>query len=280
MLAPTPFFFKKAAPPSVVLQRNISRAEVETPAVSIPADIVGLFELEGNNVNTDPNELGLYGDWSAASRTYQTHVGVLNDNGFSQYLSDSGLQINGWTSGTLDTYYNLGGITFSWIARTTAPVGGRLLQYWQADVEKIDIYFSSATEITISAMLGAGTEETDTIDTSALPITDGAFHHYAATFHPTDDRILRFYINGVLVGATSAVAGAVVFGDTAVNVRRGLSFGSTYTSPDTNVMGDIDHCTILRGYFEPVDPGGENLMTHQDDFLKYFNDQMLYNPPT
>ena len=280
MLAPTQFFFKKAAPPSVVLQRNISKAEVQTPAIAVPADIVALFELEGNNANTDPNELVLYGDWAAASRTYNTHVGILNDNGFSQYLSNSGIQINGWGSGTLDTYYNLGGMTFSWIARTTAPVGGRLLQYWQADVEKIDIYFSSATEITISVMLGAGTEQTETVDTSSLPITNGAFHHYAVAFHPTDDRILRLYINGNLMVATEAVAGAGVFGDTAADVRRGISFGSAYTSPDTNVMGDIDHCTILRGYFEPVDPGGENLMTHEGDFLRYFNDQMLYNPPT
>jgi hypothetical protein len=279
MLAPTPFFFKKPAPPEVALQRNISRAEVQTPAIATPADIVALFECEDNNVNTDPNAFGIYGNWAAAVRAYQTHVGVLNDNGFSRYLYQSGIQVNGWGAGDADTYYNLGGMTFSWIARITPVINARLLQYWQADVEKIDVYFSSLTEITTSVMLGAGTEQTAVADISATNIANGTFHHFAVSFHPGDDRICRLYMNGNLLAETLAVAGAVVFGDTVADIRRGIAFGCHYTSPDLNIAGDIDHCTILRGYFEPVDPGGENLMTHEGNFLKYFNDQMLYNPP-
>lgn len=278
MLWVAPFFFKKAAAPAVVLQRNISVAEVETPSIALPADIIALFQLENSNTNADPNGLGLYEEWSAANRDYQTHVGVLNANGFSQYLNHSGLQINGWGAGALDTYYNLGGMTFSWIARTAAPLHARLLQYWQADLENIDVYFSNADEITVSVMLGAGTQQTATVDTSSLPITDGAFHHYVVSFHPGGDRICRFYINGVLAASTPAVGGVGVFGDVVADVRRGIAFGSAYTSPDTNHLGDIDHCTILRGHFTPVDPVGDGLMLHEGDFMKYFNQQMLYNP--
>lgn len=277
MVRISPFWFKRQNPVLSTPQRNITKVQVQTPGESLTTDIIGLFEFNDNKANTDPNTLSLYGTWTGTPETYTSHIGILSDNGFSKYLEGVGLQKNGWGAGTLDTYYNAEGITFSWIQRIIPATGARLLQYWQADNEFIEVYFLDADTIRLSVSLGAATIQSDDVLLSAIDIDDGNFHHLLVEFHPTADRIARFHVNGVLAAETVAVTGTAVFGDEATNIRRGIGFGCSYTAPDADNSGDVDHCTILLGTFTPVSTGLDGRMTHHGIFMRYYGGQMYYN---
>lgn len=277
MLRVSPFWFKRQNPAAAIPQRNITRVQVQTPGDATTTDIVGLFELDDNKTNLDPNALGLYGSWTGTPEAYGSHLGVLSDNGFSKYLDGVGIQKNDWGVGTLDTYYNVNGITFSWIQRVEPATGARFLQYWQADNEYIDVYFLDADTIRITAILGSGTAQSDDALLADHDIDDGRFHHFLVSFNPGGDRIARLYINGVLAAETAAVTGVAVFGDEVVNIRRGIGFGCSYTATDADNSGDVDHCTILLGSFTPIATGLDGRMTHHGIFMRYYGGQMYYN---
>lgn len=278
MLRQTPFFFKRQAIPAGAAQRNIIKAHIEEPGMATATDIVALYELNNNKVNSDPNTLGLYGDWTGTPETYGTHVGILYDNGFVNYLTGAGLQKNNWGSGTLDTYFNADGVTFSWIAKPTSTADARLMQYWQADLEYIDLFFSDTDTLRLSVSLGAGTVQSDDAAVSSLEIEDGNFHHFVVTFNPAGDRIARLYIGGVLTLETAAVAGSVDFGDTLSDIRRGIGFGCSYTATNTNYSGPVDHVTIIKGEFTPTFTGLDNRLLYKGNFVRYYGGLVYYTP--
>lgn len=276
MFRVSPFWFNLQGAPVLIPQRNITLAQVHTPGTAVSTNITGLFNLNDNKSNSDPNTLALYGSLAGTPEVYGSHIGILSDNGFSKYLDGCGIQKNNWGAGALDTYYNTDGITFSWIQRLGVSTGARLLQYWQADLEYIELYCLNTTTLRLAVILGTGTTQTVDIVLDDIDVTDGNFHHFLVNFDPTGDRVARFYSNGVLAGATSAVAGAAVFGDEASNIRRGIAFGCSYTAPNADPSGDIDHCTILKGVFTPVLTGLDNRMLYNGIFMKYYGGQMYY----
>lgn len=278
MLRTSPFWFKRQNPPSLLPQRHITPAQVQTPGSAVAANIVGLFALNGDKTNVDPNALALYGTWTGTPELYSAHTGVLSDTGFSNYINGYGIQKNNWGAGALDTYYNVAGITLSWIARVVPATGARILQYWQADLEYIEVYFFDADTIRISVILGAGTIQSDDVLVTATEIDEGRFNHFLVSFNPGGDRIARLYINGFLAAETAAVTGVAVFGDEVSNIRRGISFGCSYTATDADVSGDVDHCTILVGTFAPVETGLDNRMMRHGIFMQYYGGQMYYDP--
>lgn len=277
MLGSTPFWFKRQTVPVVAAQRYITPVQVQTPGTAVTANIIALFNLDDSRANLDPNTLGLYGTWTGTPAVYGSHIGILSDTGFNKYLDNTGIQKNDWGAGTLDTYYNADGITFSWIQRVNPASGARLLQYWQADLEYIELYFLDIDTLRLSVILGTGTLQSVDVELSAILINDTRFHHFLVSFHPTTGRIARLYVDGTLAGSTAAVSGAAVFGAEAVNIRRGIGFGCSYSAPDTDASGDIDHATILKGIFTPIAPTLDFRMMYGSLFMKYYGDQMYYN---
>lgn len=277
-LRTSPFFFNKGAFALGVRQREITRAEVQTPATAVTANIVALFSLDGNKANIDPAAAGLYGSWDGTPEAFLHHVGVLVDNGFDRYLDGVGIQKNDWGVGTLDTLYNTSGMTISWIQRITPAANAVMMQYWQADLEHIDLSFFDSDTLRLSVTLGTGTTQSADVELAALNTNDGNFHHYLVSFNPAGDRIARLYVNSVLIASTGAVTGVAVFGNEITNVRRGIGFGCSFTAPDSNPSGDVDHCVILNGVFPPVAPVAAPKLMENGIFLKYFFNQMVYNP--
>lgn len=277
-LRTSPFFFNKGAFTPSVAQREITRAEVQTPQNAVTADIVALYSLDGNKSNLDPAGAGLYGAWGGTPETYTSHIGILVDNGFDRYLDGVGVQKSDWGVGSLDTLYNVNGITISWIQRISPAIDAVMMQYWQADLEHIDLSFFDADTLRLSATLGSGTTQSVDVDLDTLNTNDGNFHHYLISFNPGGDRIARLYVNNTLVVSTGAVTGTAVFGDEITNIRRGIGFGCSYTGTSDNPSGDIDHCVILNGVFPPVAPDPAPKLMENGVFLKYFFNQMVYNP--
>lgn len=276
MLRTSPFWFKRVAASPSVPQRNITFVQVEEPGAANQTDIIALYNLNDAKTNADPNTLGLYGTWTGTPGSYGAHNGILSDNGFNKFLTGGGLQKVDWGAGSLDTYYNALGMTFSWIARPSAGVGDRLMQYWQADLEFIDLYFLDTDTLRLSVTLGTGTTRSDDVALTTLDILDGNFHHFVVTFHPGGARIARLYINGVLKLETLAVTGAAVFGGEVANIRRGIGFGCSFTAPNDDYSGPVDHVTILRGEFTPTFTGLDNRMLYNGQFMRYYSGQMYY----
>lgn len=276
MLRPTPFWFKRQPPAVTIPQRNITFGQVEEPGAATQTDIVAIYKLDDNKTPTDPNTTGIYGSWAGTPETYGSHRGVLADNGFLKFLTGAGLQKSGWGAGAADTYYNADGMTFSWISRPVPSTNARMMQYWQADLEFIDLFFVDADTLRLSVTLGTGTTQNDDGDLADLDITDGNFHHFVVTFNPDGDRRARLHVNGILALETAAVTGTATFGDEAANIRRGIGFGCSYTAPDANYAGPVDHVTILRGMFPPTFTGLDDRMLYGDFFMRYGDGQMYY----
>jgi hypothetical protein len=276
MLKTSPFWFKRVAAAPSVPQRNITFVQVEEVGAATQTDIIALYALNDDKTNADPNTLALYGEWTGTPGSYGAHNGILADNGFNKFLTGGGLQTSNWGAGTLDTYYNTNGMTFSWIARPSAGADDRLMQYWQADLEFIDLYFLDADTLRLSVTLGTGTTQNDDIALTELEILDGNFHHFVVAFNPAGDRIARLYIDGVLKLETAAVTGTATFGDEATNIRRGIGFGCSYTAPDDDYSGPIDHATILLGEYTPTFTGLDNRMLYNGNFMRYYSGQMYY----
>lgn len=275
MLNISPFFFKRR-PYLGPQQLSFTIAQVEAPGPGT-AEITALYALNGDKTNSDPETLTLYGTWSHAAGTFTAHGSTLTANGFDEYLAGAGIQEDDWGVGSLDTYYNTDGLTVSFLgALQNTTANTRIFQYVQADLEYVDVYLVNTTTIRLAACLGTGTEVTQDVLIADTPFGDGLFHHIVVTFHPSGSRIARLYIDDVLEAETAAVSGIAVFGDEASDIRRGIGFGCSYTAANTNPMGNVDHCVLIRGLTPPslIHP---DAMLYNDSPMLYNDDQLTYS---
>lgn len=275
MLNISPFFFKRR-PFLGPQQLSFTIAQVEAPGPGT-AVITALYALNGDKTNSDPETLTLYGTWTHAAGVFTAHGSTLTANGFDEYLAGAGIQKDDWGAGALDTYYNADGLTVSFLgALKNTTANTRIFQYVQADLEYIDVYLLNSTTIRVAAALGTGTAVTQDVPLADTPLGDGLFHHIVITFNPATSRIVRLYIDEVLEAETVAITGTAVFGDEVSDIRRGIGFGCSYTAANTNPMGDVDHCVLIKGTIPPslIHP---DAMLYNDDPLLYDDDPLTYS---